>query len=139
MARTIIEAVRDELRRSDAPLVSAYLFGSQASERAHADSDVDVAVLFDRRAAPDAVDRSRRALRLAGDLIAATHVNRVDVVPLNDAPAELAARALREGIRVLCRDDQADHAFTRRTLLLAADLAPFLRRIRRLKLAAITS
>jgi hypothetical protein len=64
-------------------------------------------------------------------------VNRVDVVPLNDAPPELAARVLCEGIRVLCRDDEADHAFARRTLLLAADQAPFLRRTRRLKVAAI--
>jgi predicted nucleotidyltransferase len=62
---TTIEAVHDVLQRTDAPLVSAYLFGSHASGGAHADSDVDVAVLFDRTAVPDAAGRGRRALRHA--------------------------------------------------------------------------
>jgi predicted nucleotidyltransferase len=134
---TIVEAARQALQSTREPILSAYLFGSQASASGHTDSDVDVAVLFDRSAVPEAADRGRRALRLAADLIAATHVNRVDVVPLNDAPPELAARVFCDGIRLLCRDDRADRAFVRQTLLLAADQAPFLRRTRRLKLAAI--
>jgi hypothetical protein len=38
------------------------------------------------------------------------------------------------GLRVSCADPEADHAFVRDTQLHAADLEPFLRRARRLKL-----
>jgi hypothetical protein len=60
----------------------------------------------------------------------------VDVLPRH-APPELAATALAQGIRLCCIDEEADLAFTRRTLLLAADQAPFLRRARRVKLAGL--
>lgn len=74
-------------------LVSAYLFGSVASGRAHRDSDVDLAVLLDRDVHPTAglVDRN---------------VGR-------------------------------DHAHLRLTLSRAADLEPFLRRTRMVKLRAL--
>jgi len=118
-------------------VVSAYLFGSHAAARAHSESDVDVAVLFDPTRHADRGARARRVLRLASELIAATHCNRVDVVALNDAPPELAAAALHHGVRLFCTDPERDCAFRRRTLLLAADQAPFLRRTRRVKLAAL--
>ena len=130
-------AVRSACARSGEPLVSAYLFGSRAAGTHHVESDVDVGVLFDHAAVPLPADRARRAVRLASELIGETHSNRVDVVVLNDAPAELAATAVTRGVRVLCADAEADHAFRRRTVSLAADHAPFLRRARRLKLAAL--
>jgi hypothetical protein len=133
----IADAARRALQSSEQPIVAAYLFGSHAAGHPHRESDVDVAVLLDATKAPGAGDRGRRALAMAGDLIAATHVNRVDVLVLNDAPPELAAHVLREGVRLVCRNEEADRAFTRRTLLLAADQAPFLRRTRRLKLEAV--
>jgi len=41
------------------------------------------------------------------------------------------------GLRLLCTDLEADHAFVQDVQLRAADLEPFLRRMRRLKLNAI--
>jgi nucleotidyltransferase-like protein len=61
----------------------------------------------------------------------------LDVGVLNDAPPHLARAIVSRGIRVFCRDVTTDHAFVRTSLLRAADLEPFLRRTRRIKLAAI--
>ena len=49
----------------------------------------------------------------------------------------MARHAVTTGLRVSCADPEADHAFVRDTQLRAADLEPFLRRARRLKLDAI--
>jgi predicted nucleotidyltransferase len=118
-------------------LVSAYLFGSHAAARAHRESDVDVAVLLDRRAYPDARARFGERVRLATALIAELHTHRVDVVVLNDAPPGLGRRIVTAGRRLLCRDPGADHTFVRDVQLRAADLEPFLRRARRVTLAAL--
>jgi predicted nucleotidyltransferase len=133
----VMAAIRTALDGPGNGVVSVYLFGSRARGVAHAESDVDVGIVFDHVTLPDRAARARRALQLAPQLIAATHCNRVDVVALDDAPPELAARVISEGVRIVCADAEADHAFVRRTLLLAADQAPFLRRVRRLKLGAI--
>jgi hypothetical protein len=58
-------------------------------------------------------------------------------VVLNDAPPLLARRVLLEGRQVYCADADADRDFRRNTLLRAADLEPFLARMRALKLAAL--
>ena len=119
--------------RTPAGVVSAYLFGSHARGTAHAESDVDVAVVLAYGALATRADRSRAAGRLATDLIAATHCNAVDVVVLNDASPELAAAVVTHGRRLYCADGAAEHAFVRTVLLRHADLRPFLRRTRRLK------
>ena len=108
-----------------AGLVSAYLFGSHAERRTHRESDVDVGVLLDWKTYPNA------------ELTHAARPHPVDVVILNDAPPTFARHILTRGRRIVCRDAEADHAFLRDTLLRAADLEPFLKRMRRLKLAAL--
>lgn len=118
-------------------VVAAYLFGSHARGVPHRESDVDVAVLFDFAAVRDRDERGRRAVALTSDVIAVTHCNDVDVVVLNDAPAELAAAVVSHGERLYCADEEADHAFVRTALLRHADLKPFLERTRRLKLATL--
>jgi predicted nucleotidyltransferase len=123
-------------RRSDG-LLSAYVFGSHASGRAHRDSDLDVAVLLDRDRFVTAIDRFEERVRLTTQLQAALRFGAVDVVVLNDAPPQLARAVLLDGHRVFCADAQRDHAFRRVTLSRAADLVPFLRRVRRVKLDAI--
>jgi hypothetical protein len=67
----------------------------------------------------------------------ALHRNAVDVVVLNDAPPMLARHIVTAGRRAFCRDADVDHAFVRDVQLRAADLEPFLRRARRLKLDAL--
>jgi hypothetical protein len=61
----------------------------------------------------------------------------VDVVVLNDAPPHLVRRIMTEGRRLWCADAQADLAARLTALSRAADLEPFLRRMRAIKLDAL--
>lgn len=79
-------------------VVVAYLFGSRATGRPRADSDVDVAVLLR--------DTDREALpQLAADLSRALAPLRVDLVDLRTSPDVLAYRVLRAGMLLVSRDD----------------------------------
>jgi predicted nucleotidyltransferase len=121
-----------------AGMVSAYLFGSHAEHRAHRESDVDVGVLLDRDAFPSEEARFNERVRLSAWLGAELRAHVVDVVVLNDAPPGLASRIVTKGVSVYCASPEADHAFRRDVQLRAADLEPFLRRMRRLKLATLS-
>lgn len=117
-------------------VVSAYLFGSEALGGAHRESDVDVGVLLDRQVYPQRADRFEARLRLIGSLQHAAG-REVDLVILNDAPPHLVRRIMTEGRRLMVADAALDHAHLRTTLSRAADLEPFLRRTRAVKLAAL--
>ena len=122
----------------DSPgLVSAYLFGSHAAGRAHRESDIDVAVLLERKAFPTAKARFEEQLRLSTLLGETLGTSRIDLVVLNDAPPLLGRHIVTAGERLFCSDPDRDHAYVRDVQLRAADLEPFLRRTRRVKLAAI--
>jgi hypothetical protein len=96
---------------------------------------VDVGVLLRWDVYPTDRERFEARLRLAGEL--GLGGMPIDVVVLNDAPPTLAVRIAWERQRLFCADAEADHAFRRDAQLRAADLAPFLRRMARLKLEAI--
>ena len=101
---------------------AALLFGSQATGAAHADSDVDVAVLLNR--APAGPERSS-VLRTVIEALGTTlRADRLDVVILNDAPPKLAFHALRDGRVALCRDPAELHRFRVRTWSRHADYEP---------------
>ena len=117
-------------------LVSAYVFGSVAEGRAHRESDIDVGVLLDRQLFPRRADRFEEQLQLIGYLRAVLRRD-VDVVILNDAPPQLARRIMTRQHRVFMADADVDHAFLRTVLSRAADLEPFLRRTRRVKLQSL--
>jgi predicted nucleotidyltransferase len=136
-AADIADALAAWSRETPSGVLSAYLFGSHASGKAHRESDVDVAVLLDWKVFPDARSRFEQRLLLPGRLSTAAGHGNVDVVILNDAPPHFARRIVTSGRRLFCADPEADHAFVRTVLLRAADLEPFLRRTRRLKLNAI--
>jgi predicted nucleotidyltransferase len=123
--------------RPEMGVASVYLFGSQAEGRAHSESDVDVAVLLDRGKHPTAGDRFDARVRLGSELISVLGTNAVDVVILNDVPPLFGRRILYEGKKLFVGDPEADHVFTRDVQLQAADLAPFLERMRRIKLEAL--
>lgn len=134
----VLKAVREYFEGTEqADVVAVYVFGSQASGRAHRESDVDVAVLFDYAATGSRAARGARMIELNAALVGATHNNRVDVVVLNDVGPELGCSIVHDGTRVFCRDSEADHAFRRNVQLRYADLRPFLERTRRIKLRAI--
>ena len=118
-------------------LASAYLFGSHARGAPHRESDVDVGVVLRRDVYPDARIRFEVRLRLAGELGARVAPRTVDLVVLDDVPPLLGRHVITEGVRIYCADPASDHAFVRDVQLRAADLAPFLRRTARVKLAAI--
>jgi predicted nucleotidyltransferase len=130
-------AIARAFERSPVPVAAVYLFGSHAEGRAHRESDVDVGVLLRHADAPTAQARFDARVRLIGWLIGELHQNDVDVVILNDAPPLLGRRIVTSGTRIVCFDSPADHAFVRDVQLRAADLEPFLRRARRVKLAAL--
>jgi predicted nucleotidyltransferase len=118
-------------------VTSAYLFGSQAEGRAHRESDVDVAVLLDRKRYPTDRDRFEARVRLTSDLISVLNANEVDVVILNDAPPLFGRRIVYEGKKLFLGNPEEDLAFTRDVQLQAADIAPWLERMRQIKLEAL--
>lgn len=79
----------------------ALLFGSQATGRTHAQSDIDLAVFVD----PELSARQRFDLRL--ELVASlSDLGELDVTMLNDAPALLGHRAMM-GTKLFIRDRTA--------------------------------
>lgn len=131
-------SLRDVFARGETPgVIAAYLFGSHASGAAHRESDVDVGVVLDYGVHATRASRFDERVRLTSELIGALHVNAVDLVVLNDAPPLLARRVLLEGRQVYCGDVDAERDFRRDTLLRAADLEPFLARMRALKVTAL--
>lgn len=133
-------AARLEAAFREPPLpgvASAYLFGSHAAGRAHRESDVDVGVLLDWVVHRSRVERFEVRVLLGSWLVGALRTNEVDVVILNDATPHLGRHIVTTGRRVFCAHATADHAYVRDVQLRAADLEPFLRWTRRLKLEAI--
>ena len=103
-------------------VVAAYVFGSVATGRTRADSDVDVAVLLARPLPPN---RSLRyQLKLMADLGSALHRSDVDLVVLNDASPLLAHRVLSKGRLVFERSRSARVRFQVRTASRYADVIP---------------
>lgn len=118
-------------------IVSGYVFGSRAAGRAHRESDVDVGILFDRAVQPTPGARFEARLALDAELARAAGGAALDLVVLNDAPPHLVRAIMTEGRQIFCADCAADHAARRTALSRAADLEPFLRRARLVKLRAI--
>jgi predicted nucleotidyltransferase len=118
-------------------IASAYLFGSHAEGRAHRESDVDIGVLLRWNRHPTSSGRFDLRIRLGSDLISVTRCNEVDVVILNDAPPLLGRKIVQDGIRLFVGDPEIDHAYCRDIQILAADLEPWLERLRRRRLEAL--
>jgi uncharacterized protein len=117
-------------------LVSAYVFGSVAAGREHQESDLDIGIVLEHSIYPTPARRFDARLRLLTRLQSAIG-GEVDLVIVNDAPPHLARHILWEGVAVVIRDSEANHAARRLALLQAADLEPYLQRMRALKLQAL--
>lgn len=131
---SILDSVLAEPSAPD--VVSVYLFGSVAGGRAHRESDVDLAVLLAWTSHATAAERFDAGIRLAG-AVQGKLGRTVDLVVLNDAPPLLGRHAVTRGRRIFCRDARADHEYVRDVQLRAADLEPWLRRMRARRLEAI--
>jgi len=123
--------------RPELGISSVYLFGSHAEGRAHRESDVDLALLLDWKQHPTPTERFDVRVLLGSELISALNRNDVDLVILNDVPPLFGRRIVYEGKRVFLGNPDADRAYTRDVQLQAADLAPWLERMSRLKLEAL--
>lgn len=121
----------------DLGVIAVYLFGSHAVGRAHRESDVDLGVLLDRTRYPTAAARFEARVWLTSELISVVGCNEADVVILNDAPPLFARRILWEGRQLFLGDPEANHRFLVQIQSQAADLTPWLGRMRRLKLEAL--
>jgi predicted nucleotidyltransferase len=136
----LIQRLREAVAAVPVPgIASAYLFGSHAAGRPHRESDVDIAVLLDWKRFPTKDERWDARLRLIGELAIALKMreDRLDVVLLNDLPPLFGRKIVRDGVRVYCADPEADHIYVRDVQLRAADLAPWLERMRKIKLEAL--
>jgi len=135
--RRVGEAVRRVTEALGLPIVSAYLFGSRAEGRAHRESDLDLAVLLPPGRFGVGKELFEIRLALASALTAELHEDALDLIILQEAPPHLARRIVTEGRRVFCQDPEVDAAFARNVQLRAADLEPFLRRTRAVKLRSL--
>jgi predicted nucleotidyltransferase len=103
-----IQQLADIVGRALLPIEAvrvAYIFGSRARGEGRADSDLDVALVYERtldwggqeRARRDVLDALSKALGALGE--------RADLVDLAQADSAVAFRAVRDGLRVLARTD----------------------------------
>lgn len=75
-------------------VVAAYLFGSAAAGHAHAQSDIDIAVLY--KPEPSHAQRFQLNLEIGSRLEDALR-GAIDVVNLNEAPPLLAFQVFQQG------------------------------------------
>jgi len=107
-----------------AGVVAAYLFGSRARGTARADSDLDLAVLWD--ATLESRERAVRESELRAALVDALGSlgERTDLLDLAAAGSTVAFRVIREGRLLVCGDDRARVAFVARVARRYDDEAP---------------
>lgn len=96
--------VAEEILKKRPKVLAAWLFGSQASGRARADSDVDIAIQC-----KEALSLEEQ-LSLAADLERALRVERVDLVLIDPSKPVLAFEAVR-GFPILNLAPQERAAF----------------------------
>ncbi len=125
------------LARPDLGLASVYLFGSWTASRTHRESEMGLGLLADEGRFPESRDRLELRALLASELAGEGSESLVELLILNDAPPPLARRILTEGRRLANYEPLADRAFLRDVQLRAADLGPFLRRVRRTRVEAL--
>lgn len=133
----VIDRLRQLLEAHEiSGVVSAYLFGSHARGVSHSESDLDLGVLLDRSLHPHAQDRFEQRLRLIS-LLGSPPDPAIDLVILNDVHPSLGRAVASGGKLLFCSDAEKNHQWVRDVQLMAADLDPFLDRMRRIKLEAL--
>lgn len=114
----VVAEVRERLA-TEPGIHAAYLFGSRSRGRPRPDSDLDVALLL----APE-VDAGPVQLRVMELLEGAAGSAPIDVVVLNEAPAALGYRVLRDGVLLIDNDHRARIEHWVRTVDSYLDMEP---------------
>lgn len=104
-------------------IAAAYLFGSHATGRADADSDIDIALVVDHPLGCDKLDLYQ-ALVEAG-------LDRVDLVELGDEDLVMRHEAVHPNRLLYARPDFDHGAYFSRTVREYSDFKPYLDRLRR--------
>lgn len=89
-------------------VIVGYVFGSTAEGKEHAFSDIDVAILLKE----PSLDKTMRIHGILTELLG----DRVDTLLLNLAPPVLKYQVVKNGLRVLSRDEDARVSFEARAL-----------------------
>lgn len=105
-------------------VLAAYLFGSLAKGVSHAQSDVDVAIIFERSVPPSEYFKHEAAITLG--LMRLLHTDKLDVVALNEAPLLLAFQALKYKKLLYSADEFRRAEFEVRIIGMYYDFKPVL-------------
>ena len=122
----IIESLTSALASTQERIICAYLFGSLARNEAGEQSDVDVAVLFDK---PPPNTLIGPVSRLQAELEQAAR-KPVDLVALNQAPPDLVHRVLRDSVLLNENDRSRRVAFEVQLRNAYFDILPYLQEYR---------
>lgn len=120
---------------ADAPVVLAYLFGSQAGGRIHPRSDVDVAVLLDEGLSAE--EQGRWQIELICRLMDAWRTDDIDLVVLNRAPAFLRHQVIKARHPLYVRDEARRVQFEVQAMRDWFDWQPYRKRLDRAMLQSI--
>lgn len=103
------------------------LFGSQAQGIARKGSDYDIGVLLNDNSVLSSATRRSALYRALHDILAGViqQLVNIDIVFLDDAPAELQMHVVKYGIPIYEAYAQAFLRFKERVMLLYADFAPY--------------
>jgi uncharacterized protein len=85
------------------PIQFAYLFGSHAAGRAHARSDVDIAIY--PKEGLTRLQAYRLRMKVMEAVMDDLHENRVDVIDLREAPLPLRFRAIQPSCVLFSRNE----------------------------------
>lgn len=121
-SENVLHIIRSQLDSQDV-LTAAYLFGSYAEGKAHALSDIDVALLFRRGMSRE--ERLRQMLSIGAMLDDALPLS-VDLVDLDEASPLLRFQVLKHG-KLLLEFDRTDRClFEMRAMQIYYDLKPYI-------------
>lgn len=112
-----------EKRIEKYPIDFGYLFGSKILGKAGPLSDIDIAVLFQRKLSNREIHKL--TLQLLTDLISDLHPLKVDLVCLNKESYLLFDKIVREGKEIAVLDVHSLQSFIENTILRALDFKPF--------------
>ena len=112
MLKKYCQKINKTLKEND--VILAYLFGSEAKGTSHQESDVDIGVLFDKKAQlKDYLKKEGKLIEFFSEIFIEREIN---IVNLNIAPSLLKQVAILEGSLLYQRDDLTRTLFQIQTL-----------------------